>query len=172
MKRPVVVAAVLLVMVVAGEAFACGDKFLVVGRGARFQRGYVAVYPGSILVVDSDKGGKKNLLLPLRRAGHRADVVSGAEEIRRAVATNDYDVVLAEWSRASEVASVVSSAAPSLPFVPILDGASKRELEDAVRQYGCPLESKNSKVAGNFLARLDEVIEAKRKSRPPTCGAN
>lgn len=162
-------AAVMFVLSIAGEAAACGDKFLVVGRGARFQRGYVAVHPASVLLVDKNRTGGNVLLLPLRRAGHRVDVVHDSDQLRRAVAGNNYDVVLGDWTSASEMQLVVSSAAPSVLFVPVLNGVSKTDLEAAKKLYGCPLESNKQKLNRNFLARLDNVIEAKRKSKPVKC---
>ena len=32
-------------------ADACGDKFLLIGRGIKFQRGYAAIYRANILIV-------------------------------------------------------------------------------------------------------------------------
>ena len=31
--------------------WACGDKFMLVGRGVRFQRAYAAIHPASILIL-------------------------------------------------------------------------------------------------------------------------
>jgi hypothetical protein len=150
------------------EALACGDKQLVVGRGARYQRGYVAINPTTVLLVDA--GSSNELLAPLKRAGHRVEVVSDSGELRRAIVSNDWEVVLADWNRASEVQELVSAGASSAMFIPVLSGAaSALDLEAAKRTYGCPLESSKPKLNRNFLARLDEVIDAKRKSRPLSC---
>ena len=45
-----VVALVLSVSAWYPAALACGDKFLMVGRGAKFQRAYASVHPGKILI--------------------------------------------------------------------------------------------------------------------------
>ncbi len=170
MTRRIFFAAVALSLLTssAQEVLACGDKLLVVGRGARYQRGYVAINPTSVLVVDA--GSSNQLLAPLKRAGHRVEVVRDSGELRRAIAANNHEVVLADWSRASEVQALVSSVQSSAMFVPVLSGAaSAADLEAAKKTYGCPLESSKPKVNKNFLARLDDVIDAKRKSKPLSC---
>jgi hypothetical protein len=171
MKRRMMFATAVSVFVLSAavEAVACGDKFLIVGRGARFQRGYVSIYPASVLLVDTKGSAGKDLLVPLRRAGHRVDVVHDSGLVGRAMAGNNYEVVLSDWSSASEIQSLVSSAAKPALFVPVLNGASKTDLETATKLYGCPLDSGKRKVKRSFLARLDDVIEAKRKSKPVKC---
>ena len=74
MHRRVVVAGILAGLVISGSAdlSACGDKFLRVGRSARY-RGYAAVHPASILIytpVNSKPAGIKELEELLKRAGH------------------------------------------------------------------------------------------------------
>src|SRR5258708_6435895 len=60
---------------------ACGDKFLLVGRGVRFQRAYAAIRPASILIVLPPKSVKSaavrdsGLRKALTMAGHRVEVV-------------------------------------------------------------------------------------------------
>ena len=55
---------------------ACGDKFLLVGRGAKFRQAYAAVYPASILVFASpQRSAAKAIRDPrlqtdLKTAGH------------------------------------------------------------------------------------------------------
>ena len=43
---PLVVVLALSTSALYPAAQACGDKFLMVGRGAKFQRAYASVYPG------------------------------------------------------------------------------------------------------------------------------
>jgi hypothetical protein len=78
--RTWVFGAVLVATVVAGVSeplFACGDKFLLVGRGVRFQKAYAAIHPASILIVVPPKVVKNaavrdgRLMTALKMAGHR-----------------------------------------------------------------------------------------------------
>ena len=64
---------------------ACGDKFLRVGRSARFRR-YAAVHPAGILIyrpVNSDRAGIDDLKALLKRAGHKP-VVRSAQRLSTA----------------------------------------------------------------------------------------
>lgn len=170
MRRMLVPAAVsLFVMGIAFEAVACGDKLLVVGRGARFQRGYVAIYPASVLLVDTERTAANGLLVSLRRAGHRVDVVQDSNHVRGAVTDKKYEVVLSDWSNASEIEPVVSSAAPSALFLPMLDDTSPADVAAARKVYRCTLQPDKKKGNRNFLAGLDEAIESKRKAKPLEC---
>ncbi|HET7710448.1 MAG TPA: hypothetical protein VFL80_00820, partial [Thermoanaerobaculia bacterium] len=56
------------------QLWACGDKYLSVGRGARFQRGYVSTRPASVVVVARDVTARKDFLTRLKLAGHRVVV--------------------------------------------------------------------------------------------------
>ena len=73
--------ALLVVMAIGVSALypaaqACGDKFLMVGRGARFQRAYASVYPGKVLIYARPSTDMKaairdpQLHKALRQAGH------------------------------------------------------------------------------------------------------
>ena len=81
MTRPRSFAAILLVVVTAGWASveACGDKFLMVGRGARFQGAYRSVHPGKILIYTHPSTATKAAIRnpdfhkALRQAGHATD---------------------------------------------------------------------------------------------------
>ena len=57
----------------SADLCACGDKFLRIGRSARF-RGYAAVHPSSILIykpANSTPAGIKEFEALLKRAGHK-----------------------------------------------------------------------------------------------------
>ena len=84
----------------AQQSFACGEKFLIVGRGSRFQRGYVALHPASVLL----------LKYPSHRAEGPADTLSlpaTASARRRcgpapeAMKSGNPDLILADVTDAS-----------------------------------------------------------------------
>ena len=78
-----VVAVSVSVPVTYPVAHACGDKFLMAGRGAKFQRAYASVYPGKVLIYSqSSKNAKTAIRDPqlhkaLRQAGHKLVDVDG-----------------------------------------------------------------------------------------------
>src|SRR5688500_10428553 len=78
---------------------ACGDKFALLGRGARFQQTYDAIHPGRILLVVPPKSVKQaairdpQLKKALKKAGHEVDEASPLD-LRRALSAVRYDIVL------------------------------------------------------------------------------
>src|SRR5215203_4557350 len=70
------VATLVVIASVGDSVAACGDKFLMVGRGARFQRAYASVHPGKLLIFarpsTDEKAAIRNPQLhkALRQAGH------------------------------------------------------------------------------------------------------
>src|SRR5438876_11736581 len=96
---------------------ACGDKFLMVGRGVRFQRAYASIHPASILIVLPPKSVKSaavrdsRLQTALKMAGHRVEVVQSVS-IADALVRARYDIVLAERADALGIADVMP-AGPS-----------------------------------------------------------
>jgi len=100
----------------ARRADACGDKFVRVGRGGRFQRGYVAVHPSSILVfVDAGSAGAPSMQkLPatLKAAGHKAQVVGSPIAFAEALLAHRYDLVMAEAEDLPRLAAAMEGAVP------------------------------------------------------------
>src|SRR5579859_2530770 len=86
----------------APETFACGDKFVAFGLGIRFERIYAAAHPGAILVylqpgsTLAQPANRDRLVGILRLVGHRPEIVSEPEELRAAVATGEFDIILTE----------------------------------------------------------------------------
>src|ERR1700730_2594592 len=80
---------------------ACGDKFLLVGRGVSFQHAYAAIHPASILIVLPPKSVKSaavrdsGLQTALKMAGHRVELVQPVR-LDDTILHARYDIVLAE----------------------------------------------------------------------------
>src|SRR5437588_2861419 len=84
---------------------ACGDKFLRVGRSARFRR-YAAVHPATILIykpASSTRAGIDELKALLKQAGHKAVAVDGGTNISDALAAAHYDLVIAAYADAAGI---------------------------------------------------------------------
>src|SRR5438045_9314277 len=86
----------------AASVFACGDKYVVFGQGVRFQRAYAATHPASILVYLkpgtrwATPENRDRPLGVLRMVGHRPQAVSTIAEAQAAMATKQFDILLAE----------------------------------------------------------------------------
>ena len=110
--------------------WACGDKFLLLGRGVRYQRAYAAIHPASILIVAPPKSVKtaavrdSRLQSALKLAGHRVDVVSAAK-MREALAGSRYDIVLAERADAIGIPDALPPGGARKPsIIGVLEGAA------------------------------------------------
>jgi DNA-binding NtrC family response regulator len=155
----------------ASLASACGDKLLVLGRGARFQA-ETADHPASILFyVNPNAPGSEKVEFTrlqgiMRQAGHRFRSVRGREELAVALKTARFDIVLADFEDASRLEKTIQ-ASPSQPLLlPWVYQETKADaqraklsLKQAKEQYRFAL-SAPFKV-GNFLSTIDRTMEMK-----------
>lgn len=90
------------------EAIACGDKFLVIGRGAR--RVEKARHPASIALYLragsplSAEAMEMHLEKTLKQAGHKVEVIPDATALREAMASRRLDFVIADLGDAQGLA--------------------------------------------------------------------
>lgn len=163
---------VLGLLVLAGlgvgtSALACGDKFLVAGRGARFQRGgshalVVLIYapPSSVL-----KSGTEDVSFEktLSRAGYHPAVAATPEELARALKERPPGLVLADIADAGTVDKLAPSGAARPAIVPVLAKASRQQFEEARKTWGVALKSPAS--GDSLLDAVDEAVERHAKAQ-------
>lgn len=170
MRKPT---SVLLISAVAcllsvSDISACGDKYLSVGRGSRYQRGYVSIRPVSIAVLKHAATGQKDFLARLKTAGHRIEIADTVEKLTARLAESKFDVVLADYEDAAEVNRSMQTMTVRPLFLPVVDPGSPN-VAAAHREYGCHLSGASKSKSQNFLAVLDEAVESNRKSKPVKC---
>lgn len=137
---------------------ACGDKFLVVGRGV--QRVSKARHPASILIFTrpdtemSRAARDMRLEATLRRAGHAVDTVSDEAAMATTLATRRHDFVLVDAADAAAVGR--SAPGERAQVVPVATRPSRETLR--------ALEARHALVirAGKGLAYLTKLDEAMR----------
>ena len=106
--RPVLSVGVVFVLVTCSQLSldACGDKFLIVGRGAQFSQVYAALYPGSIAIYTRDAARAadrtKDLRKLLTRAGHRVSVIA-APDLPMTLQRGRIDIVIADSVEAPQI---------------------------------------------------------------------
>jgi len=152
----------------AADVFGCGDKYLSVGRGARFQRGYVSLHPVSVAVFKSQVTGSQSFLSRLKIAGHRVTVADSAAKLETMLATGKFDVVLAGFESASLVEGMIVKQSTKPTFLPVVEEGSD-VAPGAAKKYGCVLNAAAGKKQKNFLAVLDDAVQARMKSLPLVC---
>jgi hypothetical protein len=144
---------------------ACGDKFLVVGHGARFQRGYCVMHPASILVYVNPKSkraaamGDPQLLDALKSAGHKPQTVSELGKFDNLLASNRFDIVLADMTDAAAVEQQLHISATKPLLLPIMYKPSKADLAAATQRYGAVLKAPDHLT--HFLSVIDDVMKAR-----------
>jgi hypothetical protein len=114
-------ALLVVALAVAGSAWypvvqACGDKFLMVGRGAKFQRAYASVHPGKVLIFARPTTDAKaairdpQLHRALRQAGHAVSVIEDWNLLEQALKTVPVDLVLVDVGEAARLQTAMSSS--------------------------------------------------------------
>lgn len=98
-----------------GDLLACGDKFLVAGRGTRYQRPKNA-RAASILIYANPSSDLPTVLRKLRvenalkQEGHRSATVASFEQLSTILQSGRFDVVLASGDDAATVEQLLGEA--------------------------------------------------------------
>ena len=166
MRRRVFIAGVVAVTLSGSiDLNACGDKFLRVGRSARFRRS-AAVHPSSILIyspVNSTRAGIDELKAMLKRAGHNPVALDRHASVSAALAASRYDVVIADYLDADRLKVDLQSAASQAARLPILDKPSKAVETQAMRQYAFLIKP-HAMTKYDALAEIDRLMESRSRS--------
>ena len=165
MRRRVFIAG-LIAATAAGsiDLGACGDKFLRVGRSARFRR-YAAVHPAAILIygpVNSTRAGIDELKAMLKRAGHKPSRPRSRRECLRRAGGVPYDVVIADYLDADRLKVELQSAASQAALLPILNKPSKAVETEAMRQYAFLIKP-HAMTKYDALAEIDRLMESRSR---------
>jgi hypothetical protein len=151
---------------ISGDLLACGDKFLVVGRGTRFRRASVPRPSAAILVYANPASNLPVALAnvpveaTLSKAGYRPTTVSSSEEFARALRRGGWDLVLVDFAESHSLSGrVPGDDAPAV--LPVMYNPTRTEWKQARRQYPSVLRSPTKTQA--FLDTVDEALSL----RPP-----
>jgi hypothetical protein len=160
MRRTLLLLGVLWGVVVLwpGEAGACGDKFLVIGRSPK--RVPKAHHPAAVLLYlrpgSTLPGAAKEMRLgpTLQEAGHAVDTAADAGALREILGARRFDFILADPADAPDVERLAGSSSSRPQVVPVVQKAS----DEAVRA----LEAQHAIVitAGRSLSYLTAIDEA------------
>ncbi|PWT82287.1 MAG: hypothetical protein C5B57_08920 [Blastocatellia bacterium] len=154
--------------------FACGDKFLLVGRGVRFQKAYAAIHPASILIVVPPKAVKNaavrdsRLVTALKMAGHQVEVVQQPADLTNVLGRSTHDIVLAERADASTIPAVTTAGRAKPTVVAVLEDPSSSELAAARQQLEVVL--KTPQPLSQILSLIDDVMSTRLGKPRATAG--
>jgi hypothetical protein len=128
---------VVMLSVAAVDVLTCGDKFLIAGRGTRYQRpksaraASVLIYahPASALTAALKKAKVESLL---KLEGHRTTKVQTLEELSTIVAGGRYDVILTPNDDSANVQRLVQASSDAAIVVGVDDLVKNRSLLQAI----------------------------------------
>jgi len=146
---------------------ACGDKFLRVGRSARFHR-YAAAHPAAILIyapADSTPSGIKEFEAILKRAGHRPLALPHGADVSQALAAAPYDVVIADYGDSGKVRVSLRNVESQAGLLPILYKPSKAVADEAEREFTCLIKP-HAMTKYDALAEIDRLMELRLHATP------
>ena len=143
---------VLILLLGASPALACGDKLLVLGQGARLQIA-PSYFPGNIIFFmnpntpGASEWKDTEFQKIMREAGHNWKSVRSREQLEAELKSQRYHVIIADFADAPGLEALkktLSSEAVILPWVYAEPGASKAEFKKtkaaAMLRYSYVLE--------------------------------
>ena len=165
MKRAFVLAGLLTAAVFAfvSNADACGDKSLSAG-GIRMQRATAARHPASILLYAPSSSrlpaATRELKLQekVREVGHKYREVTTWPELQAAVATGQFNIILADLADVSQLQRHFASAASRIAIIPVVYKLTKAESGAVKKQHGLVIEAPSG--AAGYLATIAEAVRS------------
>jgi len=172
MKRLPLLAAIVVGMLALapGGATGCGDKFVLIGGGARVNR---SKFPSRVLVFMNPgsriPAAEKEFHVEatLAAAGHKPKVVESEAEVEKALASGQYDLVLADLADVPMLRKECSSSASKPAVLPLLYKPTAAELAAAEKEANCLVRP--SKRSSDLLAVIDETMQSRQKGASPNC---
>lgn len=157
-------------LVAGGDVLACGDKLVVVGRGLRSGRVKTG-HPAAILVFADPAGSlpaaldQGHLGRDLERAGHRLRRVATQQELKAALDTGSYDLVLADFKTAASLEPEARAASSQPTVLPTLFNPTDAELATASQQYACVVKAPGDQK--DYLSVINEAMAERAKHASP-----
>ena len=127
------------------DLLACGDKFLVGGRGTRYQRPKNARAASVLIYANPSSGlpaalGKLPLESVLKQQGHRSTTVQTLDQLSAVLAGGRFDVVLAANSVVAVVEKLLGGDPDAPVVVPLCVNAGQEALADG-KSVPCGLKA-------------------------------
>ena len=170
MKKLLLLLVILGGVVVVSDTLihACGSKFLVSSRGARYQRVLASIKPTNILFYwQQDENTKEedrwnpDAKEMLEGIGHTVDVTYNADAFLGAAKNGDFDVLVVPLDEARKLEREMASLSPDSAVLPMLFFPTRSEYSQAREEYDVIM--KLPSTTPKFLAALEK---ARRTVRP------
>ena len=151
------------------DVSACGDKFMIPGRGMTFLQAYKPTRPATIVIyapstTTADIVATAKVASLLAFVGHHVTTVQSSGELNRQLTATKADVVLTNLSDATMLFAQ-AQLVPSRPtIVPVMAKVTKAEADACKKQFTC--QAKTDKPE-QYLATIDTVMKMRAKATPP-----
>lgn len=154
----------------SSDLLACGDKFLVVSRGTRYQRAGQERHAASILVYLPPSSTLPKAFAHVsedvtKKAGYHFVNVSNTSELDQALKQGGWDLLLTDLGDSQAVRGRVTGATAPL-VVPVAYQTTGIEFAQAKKEYQRVLKGPIKTYA--FLAAIDDALALRAKLRTKT----
>lgn len=152
----------LIVALSAADAQACGEVMYRMGGALRYHA-FVTRHPAQILIYAGDQtqaassADAASFHDNLEKAGHRVTEVKDAAELSKALATQNYDVIIAYAGDLHSISDQIARLAPEPALIPVFTNGSD---ERAVRQQ-YPLALNEDANLNQFLKTIEQTMKAR-----------
>jgi hypothetical protein len=174
MRPGILVAVVVGVLLAETDLGACGDKFLIVGRGTRFQHGPAAPRQVSVVIYApsaSSLGDRPRVLSvekALTRGGYSCATAASSEDLSGILRSRIPGIVLADIAEARAVERRIEAASSGAIVLPFLPDASHRAVVEARKTWGDAVKSSASpeSVRDSVDAAVERLVKSRGRSGP------
>jgi hypothetical protein len=145
------------------DLFACGDKFLVGGRGTRYQRPKDARAASVLIYASPDSGlpaalGRVRLESVLKREGHRSTTAETLEQLSALLAGGRFDVILATSTVVSGIQELLLGRGADAPVV-VAFCVKSAGTPPPPAVEGAPCTLKTPAKERSLLEEIDKAVE-------------
>ena len=164
MRRLLLVCSLLLGTAIVGDFVldACGSKFLVGARSARYQRLQMTMNPASILWyyqqeadAPEDERWDSEFEAYLEKIGHTIELASDPDELRSAMLAGKFDIVILDIDYAREQRTELELLSTDSILLPTLLFPTRPEYSKAKREFGNVL--KYPSTLSGILSAIDKA---------------
>jgi hypothetical protein len=163
----------LVLLALPSDVLACGDKFFVPGRGARFRAPAVNRDAAAVLLYAPPGSGLNRTVqaqtveASLRTAGYRPTLVTSETGFDSALRGRAWDVLVVDLADGPTIVrKLTATTAPDV--LPVAYGASKAALNEARHHYRRVLDSPTKQRA--IVQAVDEVVAERARARGKPIG--
>lgn len=156
-----------IALVSGSPAQACGDKFLVPGQSPEFSQAFAADQPGRILIYRNASSEVAQTVMDdglrdtLERVGHIVEVVESSSDLREALSSSRYDIILADVEDAAVMDARGGSQSPMV--LPVVYKASWTEVTRLKETHPMVLNAPSR--ASQMLTLIEEAIDVSRSAQ-------